>query len=56
VGQLLAFVGLITFGVKVEGTWKLLKVEGSPLNKLYGFFLAFKVKHKPTSSKDDTSF
>jgi hypothetical protein len=33
-GQLLASIGLITFGVKVEGTEKLLEVEGSPLNKL----------------------
>jgi hypothetical protein len=34
VGQFLAFVGLITSGLQVEGTWKLLEVEGSPLNKL----------------------
>jgi len=56
VGQLFAFVGLITFGVKVEGTWKLLEVEGSPLNKLQGIFLCLESNINPTSSKDDTSF
>jgi hypothetical protein len=56
VGQLLASIGLITFGVKVEGTWKLLEVEGSPLNKLQGFFLHLESNINPASYKDDTSF
>jgi hypothetical protein len=34
VDQLLTYVGLITYGLHIEGTWKLLKKERSPLNKL----------------------
>jgi hypothetical protein len=56
VGQLFASIGLITFDVKVEGTWKLLQVEGSPLNKLQGFFMRSKSNIYLASSKDDTFF
>jgi hypothetical protein len=34
IGQLLAFASLIRFYVQTKGTWQLLVVEDSPLNRL----------------------
>ncbi len=56
VGELFASIGLITFSVQVEGTWKLLEIESSPLNIFQRLFLHWESNRNPTSSKYDTSF